>query len=63
MKPGWRTSELTIVGMCGVAVFELGTLEAPTLAEAIVRGAACLGLAWIAGGYAASRSRSKGGGS
>ncbi len=62
MKAGWTTSELTFSGLVGAAIFDLAGAPCAGLPEAIVRAAACLGLAWIAARYAAARAESKRGG-
>lgn len=59
MKPGWRTSELSLGFLCGTAVVELAHLPVPTVADAIVRAAACLALAWVAHSYAKARAEAK----
>lgn len=60
MKAGWATSELTLAGLAGATICELASSAVATLPEAIVRAAACLALAWIAGRYAGSRAAVKG---
>lgn len=58
-KLGWFTSEMTIAGVCGTAIFELASADAVTLANGIMRAAACIALAWIAGKYAHARTEAK----
>jgi hypothetical protein len=62
LKPGWRTSELTFAGLAGATIYELASAPVESLPQAILRAAACLALAWIAGRYAHSRSEAKRGG-
>ena len=59
MKPGWRTSELTFAGLCGATIYELASSTVASVAEAVVRAAACLALAWIAGRYTQARAEAK----
>lgn len=58
-KPGWFTSEMTIAGVCGTAIYELASADAGTLANGVARAGACLALAWIAGKYAHARTEAK----
>lgn len=59
MKPGWRTSELTFAGLCGATIYDLASGPVGSLAEAVVRAAGCLALAWVAGRYAQARAEAK----
>lgn len=59
MKPGWRTSELTVLGLVGATIYDLASLPSPTLPDAVGRGLACLALAWLGGAYAKARTEAK----
>lgn len=59
MSAGWRTSELTLAGLAGGTIYDLASTDCPSLEAAIVRAAACLALAWIAGRYANARAETK----
>lgn len=59
MRPGWRTSELTFAGLAGVMIGEIASKHVETLGDGIMRGCACLALAWIAGKYAHARTEAK----
>jgi len=61
VKPGWITSELSLAGALGAGIYQLAEAGAPTLADGIVRGCACLALGWIAGKYATARAQAKSG--
>jgi hypothetical protein len=60
VKPGWRTSELTLSGASGYGIFELASQPVETLQQAIVTAAGCLALAAVAIVYALQRSAVKG---
>ena len=60
MRPGWRTSEMTISALFAAAIYELASTPTATLAEGIARAAGCLALAWIGGRYTSSRAQVKG---
>lgn len=59
MKPGWITSELSVAGTLGVGIYQLAEGGAATIGDGILRGCACLALAWIAGKYAHARAEVK----
>lgn len=56
---GWRTSEMTFGALAGTAIVEIAHGGAATLPEAVVRGCACLALAWIAARYTMARTEAK----
>lgn len=57
-RTGWRTSELTFGTLMAATIYLLAQGDV-TLPQAILRGCACLALAWIAGKYAHSRAEAK----
>ena len=59
MTPGWRTSELTLAGFAGIAIFQLALRPIATVGQGIATAGACLALGWIAGRYAYSRAEVK----
>lgn len=58
-RTGWRTSEMAFGTLAGTAIVEIARQGAATAAEAIVRGCACLALAWIAAHYTRARTEAK----
>ena len=59
MRTGWRTSEMAFGALSGTAIVELARNPVASVAEAVVRAAACLALAWIATHYARARTEVK----
>lgn len=59
MKPGWRTTELTVVSLLGTAIGLIASTDPETVGEGVSRAAGCLSLGLVAAAYCLARAWTK----